>query len=76
MQIIIGLFLLIAFVVIVATLTLKYLLIFIFLAVAILLHNYLPVVFDMAVEYWYLSILLVVVYILSQKQKKSKETQK
>lgn len=67
---------LIAFVVIVATLALKYLLIFAFLAVAILLHNYLPVVFDTAVEYWYLSLLLVVVYMLSQKYKKSKETQK
>ena len=72
MQIIIALFIIIASVVIVAALTLKYILIFTFIAVVILLHNYLPVVFDTALEYWYLSLLLIAVYVLYQKQKNKK----
>jgi len=72
MQIIMLLFIIIASVVIVAALTLKYILIFTFIAVVILLHNYLPVVFDTALEYWYLSLLLIAVYVLYQKQKNKK----
>jgi 4-hydroxybenzoate polyprenyltransferase len=75
MQIIIGLFMLVAFVVIIATLTLKFLLIFAFIGVVLLLYNYVPVVFDIAVEYWYVWLLCFVVYMLYKRSKENKETE-